>query len=363
MTTTHNVGCRTMRIVSLKQIGVTAGNSKMLAIELGDREPNPTKPEGMANDRIALIVLNYGGREDTATCLRSLRSQTYKHIDTIVIDNGSEDDEVSPLRAEFPAAHVVGLTTNLGFARAVNIGLEIANDLQSRYVLLLNNDAWLDEWPSMLAEMVKTLESDPSAGAVGPVILDALPPYRIQSAGHMYNPWTSFPKRLLSFQDRTTPIAVIYPDLLVANCLLMQRETLNRIGAMDPDFFFYSEDFDLGLRMKEHGLRQRIVPSAFLYHYKAAKTTQFSERHIYAMLRGHLVLVSKHARWYHWPTLAPSLAAITAGFIVYGLRRGNLSAFRGAFRAWRDFLAKRWWGFFGEPLPPVAPLAELQRHT
>jgi len=43
-------------------------------------------------NRVAIVVLNWNGIEDTLLCLESLLSQSYKHFHIVVIDNGSVDN-------------------------------------------------------------------------------------------------------------------------------------------------------------------------------------------------------------------------------------------------------------------------------
>jgi GT2 family glycosyltransferase len=304
-------------------------------------DPNPpTDPDGT---RVAVVILNWNGLADTRRCLASLRAQPYRSIVPVVVDNGSSDrSEARVLAHEFPEVDVVPLPRNLGFGKGVAAGVERARQLGVEDIMLLNNDARIDPDDDTIEKLVKALASDGRFGAVAPVILEDHPPNDIQSAGHQFSLWTGYPKRLMANEPRDAALRTLQPTFIVAACLLMRIADFDRLGGFDPDFFVYSEDFDLGLRMRALGLKQVLVPDAFVYHKKAAATTMWSARHCYLMMRSHLILVSKHARWFHWLTLLPGLLIISLGMIVYGVRNGRADAAAGVALGWRDFFLRRW---------------------
>ena len=50
------------------------------------------------NVKVAIIILNWNGWEDTAECLESLFRIDYVDYDVIVVDNASEDDSIQKIR-------------------------------------------------------------------------------------------------------------------------------------------------------------------------------------------------------------------------------------------------------------------------
>ena len=52
----------------------------------------------MGLPKVSVIILNWNGVEDTMECLESLKRMTYNNYEVIVIDNGSEGDDVKVLR-------------------------------------------------------------------------------------------------------------------------------------------------------------------------------------------------------------------------------------------------------------------------
>ena len=55
----------------------------------------------------------------------------------VIVDNGSSDDTVRVVRAQYPQVTIIELERNLGFAAATNRGIASTN---SKFVLMLNSD-------------------------------------------------------------------------------------------------------------------------------------------------------------------------------------------------------------------------------
>ena len=79
----------------------------------------------------------------------------------MIIDNASTD-ETEDLLSQIDNAKVIRNKENIGFLKAVNQASKIA---KGKYVLLLNNDAMLEE--RSLSSAIHTIEKDETIGAVG----------------------------------------------------------------------------------------------------------------------------------------------------------------------------------------------------
>jgi len=55
----------------------------------------------MTCPKVSIIILNWNGLEDTIECLESLKKITYPNYEVIVVDNGSEGNDVEVLREKF----------------------------------------------------------------------------------------------------------------------------------------------------------------------------------------------------------------------------------------------------------------------
>ena len=75
-----------------------------------------------------VLVVNFNGEGHLQECLSSLINQTYPNIKIIVIDDCSTDGSIIFIKNKFPAIEIVALKNNLGFAKAVNYGINYSLD-------------------------------------------------------------------------------------------------------------------------------------------------------------------------------------------------------------------------------------------
>ena len=75
---------------------------------------------------ITIVIPNLNGMRWLEGCLGSLRKQTDRDFETILIDNGSDDGSVDFVRERFPEVKVRAYHRNTGFCRAVNAGIRMS---------------------------------------------------------------------------------------------------------------------------------------------------------------------------------------------------------------------------------------------
>ena len=115
--------------------------------------------------KIAIIVLNWNGKQDTLACLTSLMAIHYPVLDIILVDNGSTDGSVSVIKEQFPNVHCIELPSNVGFAAGNNAGIEYALNQNAQFFLLLNNDTVVA--PDLLDHFMDAFAQHPQAGIIG----------------------------------------------------------------------------------------------------------------------------------------------------------------------------------------------------
>ena len=76
--------------------------------------------------RVAVVVLNWNGKNDTIECLRSLSKVKHPSFCVVVADNGSSDGSEKAIRQEFPRLRLIQNGANLGFAEGNNRAIEQA---------------------------------------------------------------------------------------------------------------------------------------------------------------------------------------------------------------------------------------------
>jgi len=116
--------------------------------------------------KIAIIILNWNGLEDTKECTESVFKNDYPNYSIYLIDNDSENDDLGELKKWYKSHQnslnrpksVVFLqnTKNLGFAEGNNVGIRKALEAGAEYIFTLNNDTIVD--PSFLSEALEAIE-------------------------------------------------------------------------------------------------------------------------------------------------------------------------------------------------------------
>lgn len=219
--------------------------------------------------RVAIVILNFNGREQLAENLPSVTDLEYPNYEVIVVDNDSSDGSVPFVREEFPEVRVVENDENVGFSRGNNIGAEAAPDAD--YLWFLNTDVRAES--TALSQLVDHIDSAPRTGIVVPRINDMDDPETIQTVGYdLEAQW--IPKGRDGGRTEPSnpdPHPVTYGS---GAALLIDRETWEEIGGFDGDNFIYGDDIYLCLLAWIYGFRVEVVPQSVVFHSEGESREQ-----------------------------------------------------------------------------------------
>ena len=254
--------------------------------------------------KVAAVVPHWNRRDLLLTLLANLAEQTRPFDEIIVVDNGSTDDSAAV--AERAGAKVIRLDRNLGFAPAVNRGIEIA---QADWIAVLNNDVTLA--PDWLATLLTSAEKEDAWFATGKT-LRADDRNRIDGAfdaislgacacrcgsGKPDVPFWNQARRI-----RMAPMTAA----------LFRRRLFEEIGSLDEEFESYLEDVDFGIRCAINDRWGIYVPAAVAYHQGSSTWGQWNKYSVRLIARNQLLLTTKYfGGLSRWP--------IVAGQLLWGL--------------------------------------------
>jgi len=208
----------------------------------------------MTTQRSLLIIIPYWhGASTLPACLSSLEQSILPDglsISVLLVHNGGT---MTPLPEAFgEKLTVLHTRINIGFARAVNVGLEYAFRAGSDLIMLLNQDAVLAA--DCLTHLIHEAEKEPG----------------------IYSP------RILDFDMRHTPdwyVLKYYPHIdfntsdvkyalhtLSATCILATKSSFKTGGFFDPEFYMYYEDDDYFARYSKKGGKLFVVSAARAGH-------------------------------------------------------------------------------------------------
>jgi GT2 family glycosyltransferase len=211
---------------------------------------------------IDVVIPAYNRYELTASCLRHLQAQTIEHR-VIVVDNGSTDDTRACLRAEWPKVRLECFDERCGFPAACNRGVAAGS---GEIVVLLNND--VNVHPDFLERIVAPLQ-DPTVGSAASLMLQA-GGERIDSVGMTVDVTLAGFPRLhgLPVAHATDPLPVLTAPMATAGAY--RRIAWEQVGGLDETIFAYTEDLDLGLRMRSAGWHSVAATDAVGVHLGSA---------------------------------------------------------------------------------------------
>jgi N-acetylglucosaminyl-diphospho-decaprenol L-rhamnosyltransferase len=276
-------------------------------------QPQPAPSTGAdapAPARVRVVTIAYHPGDELADFARTLADATTADVELVIVDNGT-DPEVADRVAAEAGGRVVRTGANLGYGAGANAG---AAGATAPWLVVANPDVvWR---PGSLDALLAAGERHPSAGALGPALLNedgtVYPsarelPSLTQGVGHALlgkvwpgNPWT----RAYQRRQETAGTERV-AGWLSGACLLLRREAFEAVGGFDEDYFMFFEDVDLGERLGRAGRPSVYVPSAQVVHvggvsWKARPAAMISAHHRSAERYLH----RRYARWYHWPVRA-----------------------------------------------------------
>ncbi|MFC1888276.1 glycosyltransferase family 2 protein [Thermodesulfobacteriota bacterium] len=229
----------------------------------------------MGEIELSIVIPTWDSKDQVVGCLQSI----YKCVqgisfEVLLVVNGSRDGTQEVVKDTFPNVILIDNGKNLGFTKGTNLGIRRS---RGKYVLLLNDDTVV--LPGALEEMMTYLEEHHDVGSVGPQL--------INRDGSKQNCIHNFP----SVQTEIVPLflmQILYPrqypnkrvhydkpmdvPSILGACMMIKRETIEKVGLLDEGFFSYMEETDWHLRALHMGYRTVHIPYIQVYHLLGASS-------------------------------------------------------------------------------------------
>jgi N-acetylglucosaminyl-diphospho-decaprenol L-rhamnosyltransferase len=226
----------------------------------------------MPDPDLAVVIVSYDVREELDACLASFvgHTQPFSAVVTVV-DNGSGDGTPAMLKKKWPAVQVIETGSNLGFARANNVGIRAT---RSEFVLLLNPDTIVA--PGSIQSLVRGLAARPDAAAAGPRLQDEHG-FPELSFGWTISPIGELRQKFVGglYRRRFRPVVRMVErwsrlpgerEWISGAAFLVRRADLEAVNLLDERFFMYTEDVDLCVTLRQRGRKILFVPQSEIVH-------------------------------------------------------------------------------------------------
>lgn len=262
----------------------------------------------LINPKVAIILVNYNGWEDSLVCLESILKQGYDNFNIFLIDNNSSDNSIENIinwykkeerqnKAFYLKLNVLNSGEKLnvsgaeikkelflikslkngGFAAGNNIGIRFAlNYINSDFIWLLNNDTYIEKFA--LTELVNRMNDEKvnnrKTGILGSKILDYINTDQIQSVGFKYNKFLAVARpigkgEVDSGQYNSKDIKM---DYMMGASMFINSDFIKDVGLMNEEYFLYFEELDWILRGRKRGWDIGYEYKSKVYHKQGATT-------------------------------------------------------------------------------------------
>ena len=230
---------------------------------------------------VSIILSTYNRPEKLATAIQSVFAQTYTDWELLVIDDGSDTENVIPVD---PRVKLVRLSPNSGGSyRPRHTGLELA---KGKYVAVLDDDTfWVD--PDKLGLQVAFLEENPDYELVGTNAAIMTPEHKI--------------RRVIRYHEQDSKIRsrMLFRNLFFHSCVMYRRSTVVRNGGYSKITYCYytnySFDYELWLKLGTVGKLHNLgIIGAGCVNPKWG----FSTRHRWEFTKLNLNVVKKYRKYY-----------------------------------------------------------------
>ncbi|MEJ7841151.1 MAG: glycosyltransferase family 2 protein [Rubrobacter sp.] len=270
--------------------------------------------------KFSVIIVNYHSWPLTLACVASLRATSREGMEIIVVDNDTE--RVPDLPTD---VRLVRSGENLGLTKAWN---RVIPETTGELVVLLNPDTVVEE--DFFDQLEDFFREEAPAGVAGPRIMDASGELQL-SARKEISPLSGllgrtslltrlFPKSPIvkgqfpALGELARPTKV---DWVSGACMVVRRETLEKISPLDERFFLYFEDVDLCRRAREAGWPVFYLPDVEVLH-QTGGSSRSKPRAIWLLHKSAFLYHRKHGP--HGPMNLYS-AAVLAGLAARTLAK------------------------------------------
>ncbi len=196
----------------------------------------------------------YGKIHIIVPVFNRIRNQTFRHFETVVVDDGSTDGTAATISERFGEVHLLRGDGNLWWTGGINLGIRYAMTRASETdaILVINDDLQLS--PDYLENLHTAWQSMPET-LIGSVVVDINDPDVIYDGGRTVNWWTAKfrmlnSKRKLSEFPKRHCVEV---SLLTGWGTLVPIRVFREIGLYDDEHFQQCGDTELPVRAKNAG--------------------------------------------------------------------------------------------------------------
>lgn len=198
---------------------------------------------------VSVVIRTYNREPLLKKAIESVRAQTFKDFELIIVDDGSQDatqQTIQEYERADPRIHGIVDRVKRGLVGTLEKGIQEA---KGKYIAILDDDdSWFD--PHKLDKQVAFLEQHPDYMAVGGGII------RVDGNGK------ELARHMPPESDEGIRRSILRSNPIAHSTSLFRKEAWERIGGYNQSLGF-SEDWDLWMRLakigKLHNLQEYVA--------------------------------------------------------------------------------------------------------
>ncbi len=248
-------------------------------------------------NKTAIVILNWNGQKHLEKFLPSvIEHSSIENVDIYVADNGSTDNSVEFIQAEYPQIKLILLDKNYGYTGGYNKALA---QIKAKYFVLLNSD--VEVTANWIKPVIEFMDKDPSIAACQPKILSYSNKEHFEYAGAAggFIDKYGYPfcrGRILNSFEKDEGQYNDTREIFWATgaCMFVRANLFKLAGGLDDNFFAHMEEIDLCWRFKNMGYKVFYNSASTVYHLGGGALPNNSATKLYLNYRNNLFLLYKN---------------------------------------------------------------------
>ncbi|MFS8130977.1 MAG: glycosyltransferase family 2 protein [Candidatus Dojkabacteria bacterium] len=231
--------------------------------------------------KVSVVIVTWNNEKDIEECLDSLKEQTFKDFNVVVVDNKSKDATAKIVREKYSDfTHLIELPDNIYLTGGNNIGIEFSiKNYSPEFVMVLNPDTKCEA--NLIEELLKPM-SNPIVGAVGPKVrfYKNKNEGQINSAGLLYDGFRQAYD--IGFLEKDEGQYNTQKEVfgVTGACILYRTSMLEQIGYYWTKIKLYLDEVEMFIRAKKAGWKVMYQPSTTLHHKYMQSTDKIKTKRI-----------------------------------------------------------------------------------
>jgi len=233
-------------------------------------------PRVRLGNEVTIGISAHGNHETTLKALTALFLSVEGDYELILVDDYSQDQtlDLFCIAADYHAnTKVFSFDKNLEYSGSLNA---ILSHAVGTYIIFLSNDILVS--PAYIHKLLEVARHSEEFGIVrgcSNFVDNGLPEHNIK-----LNSDLNSLEQIFNFAEeinRKQGDELVFENFLTGDAFLVSRKVIDAIGTLDPAFYGYFADQDLGLRALVAGFKLVLARGAFAVHEHTANLDYLSE--------------------------------------------------------------------------------------